>query len=395
LNAAWLFAQRCAIVLVLLIGARVARPVLVPLLLAAIACVMAGTPIARSPSRGEPPVLRAAAIALLPLALLASAALLLAKFAPQAIHQFDEARTALAAGVDKIGLHDDLGGAAAWLQSIDGESVRSFLRQQLVDASLVLAEAGVLSFFGLLSVRTVDRRLCRVLTASQCARLRSLAAELKRGLLGCLAVMMAVNAGLAVVLALSLALLGVPHAPAWAGVVFALLFVPYLGPLAAVGLLLVAGATRFGATPSMGGPALAFLCLHGIEANLISPWLTARRLQTSRVAVLIAVLAGTWAWGVIGGLLALPLLLGVRLTLARTAGSPVLHELLASEGAVDPGARSRRDDQAAQLAVEDLGPPDLDDPQSGSPPTCRIERVASIVDGAQPERRGNACRRAG
>ena len=354
MNAAWLFAQRCAIVLVLLIGARVARPVLVPALLAAIVCVLAGYPAARSSARIESAVLRAAAVALLPLALLASAALLLEKFAPQTSREFDAARAVLAAVIDQGALHDDLGWAVPWLQSLDGASVRSFLRQQVVDGSLVLAEAGVLSFFGLLSLRPVGRRVGRALPAWQSARLRVLADDLKGGLVGCLSVMLAVNAGLALALALSLAAFGVPHPLLWAGVVFALLFVPYLGPLASVGLLLVAGAAHFGAAPAMAAPALAFLCLHAIEANLISPWLTARRLQTNRVALLVAVLVGTWAWGVIGGLLALPLLLGARLALSHAAGWPVLHELLAAETAVDPSVDARRDDRRLPHAGADV-----------------------------------------
>jgi len=396
-------------VLALLVGARVARPVLVPVLLAAIVCLLANERIARRQRRGVAAVLDAAAIALLPLALLALfvfGGLLLGGFAPHASREFDAARIVFAGVLDRASLHVDLGRAAAWLQAVDGASVRSFFERALADGALVLAEAGVLAFFGLLSLPPVARRVGRLLPPRRCRRLRLLARDLKHGLVGCLGVMLAVNAGLAAALALSLAVLGIAQPLAWAGVVFVLLFVPYLGPLAAAGLLLVAGAARSGAAPAMAAPALVFVCLHGIEANLISPWLTARRLQTNRVAVLLAVLAGTWAWGVIGGLLALPLLLGARLALAHAGQWPVLDALLACEDSVDASAAaSGRDGHAlphpdagdlpGQLAIEDLGPPDLHDTQPGGAPARRIERVAPVVDRAHAERRGDARRRAG
>jgi predicted PurR-regulated permease PerM len=221
--------------------------------------------------------------------------------------------------------------AAAWFRSADGQSIRSFFREQGAAGAIVVTESAVLLFFMRLSLAPLGRRLAAVLPARRCARLRLLARDVRRGVLGYLVVMVAMNAGLAAALALSLAAFDVAQPLVWAGAVFALVFIPYLGPLAAVGLLLVVGAARFGPTAAMAAPAAAFLLLHGIEANLISPWFTARKLQTSRVAVLVAVLAGTWAWGVVGGLLAMPLLIAAQLALARTNSSPVLSALLEAD----------------------------------------------------------------
>lgn len=293
-------------------------------------------------AHGVPAVLGAAALALLPIAVLALAVLLLGGFVPHWSREIDAARGVVAPMLDRASLRFDLGEPAGWVHSVDSTRVRAFVRQELIDGAIVVGEASVLSFFALLSLGPAGRRLRCALPIRRCALLRSLAHEARRDLIGYFQVMVAVNAGLGVALALALAALGVPQPLLWGGVVFALLFVPYLGPLAAGGLLLIAGAARFGPTAAMAAPALVFVALHGVEANLISPWLTARRLQTNRVAVLVAVLAGAWAWGVIGGVLAVPLLIGARLALARAGTWPVSRALLAADEAVDAPATASR-----------------------------------------------------
>ena len=117
----------------------------------------------------------------------------------------------------------------------------------------------------------------------------------------------------------------------WAGAAFVLAFVPYLGPLATALLLLVAGAAQFGDSIALPAPALAFLVLHGLEANLMSPWLMGRQLRISRLAVLVTVLVGSWCWGLIGGVLAVPLLVIAQAALRRSPGHRVMKALLRRE----------------------------------------------------------------
>ena len=73
--------------------------------------------------------------------------------------------------------------------------------------------------------------------------------------------------------------------------------------------LLVGGCNRHSA---MAAPALAFLPLHAVESNLVSPWVAGRQLQPSPLAVFLLVMFCGWLWGIAGAVIAVPMLIGIR-----------------------------------------------------------------------------------
>jgi hypothetical protein len=68
----------------------------------------------------------------------------------------------------------------------------------------------------------------------------------------------------------------------------------------------------------MLGPPAAFLLLHGIEANFLSPMIMGHRLRLRPVFVFLAVMVWGWLWGIAGAFLAVPLLLALRAFCKRT-----------------------------------------------------------------------------
>ncbi len=127
-----------------------------------------------------------------------------------------------------------------------------------------------------------------------------------------------INFALGAATGLAVAAIGLPNPLLWAMMTALLAFVPYLGPAAAAVALLLAGNVAFGAGWHMLAPPAAFLALHAVEANLLSPLLMGRRLRLSPVFVFVSVLAWGWLWGVAGAFMAVPLLLGLR-TVCRRA----------------------------------------------------------------------------
>jgi predicted PurR-regulated permease PerM len=121
-----------------------------------------------------------------------------------------------------------------------------------------------------------------------------------------------VNVALGVVTGLALWLIGLPNPVLWATTTAVLAFIPYLGPLLITALLLLAGSVTFGTGLAMLGPPAAFLALHGIEANFLSPMIMGHRLRLQPVFVFLAVMTLGWLWGIAGAFLAVPVLLGVR-----------------------------------------------------------------------------------
>ena len=86
----------------------------------------------------------------------------------------------------------------------------------------------------------------------------------------------------------------------------------------------------------MLGPPAAFLALHAVEANLLTPLLMGRRLRLNPVFVFATVLAWGWLWGVAGAFLAVPLLLALRAACRRVRRLRTLGRWL--EGAAVPPA---------------------------------------------------------
>jgi hypothetical protein len=120
-----------------------------------------------------------------------------------------------------------------------------------------------------------------------------------------------VNLVVALCTSLAMAWIGLPNPVLWGTVAGVLNFIPYLGPLMTVGLLLLAGLISFG-TDLMLAPALAFIAIHAIESNFVTPWFLGRRLSLSPLSVFLSVMFWGWLWGIAGALIAVPLLVGLR-----------------------------------------------------------------------------------
>jgi predicted PurR-regulated permease PerM len=89
-------------------------------------------------------------------------------------------------------------------------------------------------------------------------------------------------------------------------------FVPYLGAIANVLLLLLAsGAAHTAFAEVLAAPA-AFSVVAALEGNFITPLIVGRRTQLNAVTVVFGLVFWFWVWGIAGMVLAIPLLLVVK-----------------------------------------------------------------------------------
>ena len=126
-----------------------------------------------------------------------------------------------------------------------------------------------------------------------------------------------INAALGVATGLVLWWIGLPNPLLWGVTTAVLAFIPYLGPLVIALLLLAAGSVAFGTGAAMLAPPAAFLVLHGIEANFLSPVFMGHRLRMPALFVFLSVLVWGWLWGVAGTFIAVPMLLALRAAARR------------------------------------------------------------------------------
>lgn len=126
-----------------------------------------------------------------------------------------------------------------------------------------------------------------------------------------------INAGLGIAIGLSMWAIGLPNALLW-GVAAALLnFIPYAG--AAAGMVLT-GFVAFVAFDSVGqallAPAIYFLC-NLVESQFVTPSVLGKRHTLNAAVVFISIVFWGWMWGVIGAVLAVPILVMMNTTFAQ------------------------------------------------------------------------------
>ena len=140
-----------------------------------------------------------------------------------------------------------------------------------------------------------------------------------------------VNICLGLVTAFALYLLGMPTPLMWGGIAAVLNYIPYIGPIASALLLALGGLMTFSQAPYALLPAGAFVAIHLVESNVITPALVGRRLTINPLFILLALSFWAWVWGTTGALLAVPLLIIMKTVLAA-AGKPDIAGFLFEEG---------------------------------------------------------------
>lgn len=101
----------------------------------------------------------------------------------------------------------------------------------------------------------------------------------------------------------------------WGALVALMNFVPYLGGIASCGVLLVVGLVQFGLASNAFLPATVFLILNIIESQLITPAVLGRSMQLNPLIIIIWIAITGWLWGVVGVLLAVPILMCIKIIL--------------------------------------------------------------------------------
>jgi len=146
-----------------------------------------------------------------------------------------------------------------------------------------------------------------------------------------LATITAVNIGMGVLVSLMLWFAEMPSPIMWGGLVAIFNYVPYFGPIVAAGLLAIGGLMTFSDLGYALVPALLFVAVHLVEANVLTPTLVGRRLTINPLLILVALSFWSWVWGTPGALLAVPLLIILK-TILDAAGWPDIAGFLFAEG---------------------------------------------------------------
>jgi predicted PurR-regulated permease PerM len=233
--------------------------------------------------------------------------------------------------IDRIGEHfHELQGSLAWVSRLN-EQITGIVgddqRRQVVVAGpsmlqqLALATPSVvlevlltfLMAFFMIEARVRVRR--RLLLDRQHFGASLKAARVMRDVQDRVAVYIltvgVINFGMGVIVAFGAWVLGMEAPIMWGGLAALLNFLPYLGPLTMVAILTLFGLGTAD-VPLVGLiPAAAYLALHAVESNLVTPSILGARFTMNPVLILLALSYFSWIWGVTGALLSVPILLTI------------------------------------------------------------------------------------
>ena len=106
----------------------------------------------------------------------------------------------------------------------------------------------------------------------------------------------------------------------WGTLVMVLNYAPYVGPLIGIGLMLVVGFVSYSDPWLALMPAALYLLLNTLEGQLATPIILGQRMALSPLVLILALMLFGWMWGIVGLLLAVPLLVCVKMVLARIEG---------------------------------------------------------------------------
>ena len=132
-----------------------------------------------------------------------------------------------------------------------------------------------------------------------------------------------INAVVGLVFAACLHLfLGVPldEALLWGTMAMLLNFAPYVGPLIGIIVMLLMGFASYEEPLRALVPAAIYLGLHTLEGQIVTPIVLGKRMALSPLVLILALMVFGWLWGIVGLLLAVPLLVCVKIVLTRVDG---------------------------------------------------------------------------
>lgn len=197
-------------------------------------------------------------------------------------------------------------------------------------AATVLAVV-LLTFFFMVYGDDLQRKVLALLPGRQQQRFtRDLLQSIEREVSRYVLTITVINFGLGLAFAGMLAALGLspPEALMWGTLAALLNYMPYVGPLIGVTMTLMMGFVHFDTPLEALLPAGGYLLLHTLEGQLLTPIVLGRRLAISPLVLILGLMTFGWLWGVVGLLLAVPLLACVKLALERLHGMEAWARLM-------------------------------------------------------------------
>lgn len=170
-----------------------------------------------------------------------------------------------------------------------------------------------LSYFLLASGDNFLRKLAELgENFSRRRRIVTITKDVQKDLSAYLLTISIINITLGGCVAATMHFLGVPNAILWGTLAALLNFVPYIGAFVMAGILTLVGIMTFNSLADAFLLPLIYAGFSIVEGQLVTPSLIGRRLSLNTPIVFISLIFWGWIWGILGVLIAVPMLLTMK-----------------------------------------------------------------------------------
>jgi predicted PurR-regulated permease PerM len=164
-------------------------------------------------------------------------------------------------------------------------------------------------FFLLVSGDTFLRRLVEILPRFKDKRRAvHISQQIEADISAYLATITVMNLGVGVATGIVTAACGVGDPVLWGAVAFLLNYVPILGPIIGMTIFVFVGLLSIETLWLAFVPAGLYVLIHIMEGETITPMLLAKRFTINPVLVILSLVFWYWMWGILGAILAVPML---------------------------------------------------------------------------------------
>jgi predicted PurR-regulated permease PerM len=139
-----------------------------------------------------------------------------------------------------------------------------------------------------------------------------------------------INLGLGVATGVAMYLLGMPNPVLWGVMVAVFNFVPYLGAGVSLIILTLVAFLSFDTISQILLAPAVFLVLTTLEGQILTPIITGRRLTLHPVVIFIGMLFWGWLWGIVGALMAVPILVTFKIVCDHVDSLAPIGEFLSA-----------------------------------------------------------------
>jgi predicted PurR-regulated permease PerM len=155
--------------------------------------------------------------------------------------------------------------------------------------------------------------------------------QIQEDISGYLVTITAMNAAVGVTTAAAMYLCGLGDPLLWGVTAFLLNYIPILGPLFGVGIFVLVGMLSFESLWWALLPPALYFGIHLVEGEALTPMLLARRFTLNPVLIILSLIFWFWMWGVIGAILAVPMLAILKIISDRLRPLKALGHFLEGE----------------------------------------------------------------